>query len=98
MRWLKRKICNWLGVEHFDDSEWGEAVPLRDDMMVPVNHIESTNAIHFNVHKANGGIIVQTNFYNNTRNQKTPGLYIITDEDKLGEELAKIITMETLKQ
>jgi hypothetical protein len=86
MKWLRRKLCSWLGVESWRDHE--ESINFDEVVPVDRSHFDSNTGIHFNVYKAQGGIIVQTNFYNNTRNQKTPGLYIINDEENLGQEIA----------
>jgi hypothetical protein len=60
--------------------------------------LDSNKGIRFQVYKATGGMVVETSMYDQHRDRHTNGLYIITDDQDLGKEIAKIITMETLKQ
>lgn len=60
--------------------------------------IDSEKSIRFTVSKASGGMVVETNFYDRQRDRSQFGLYIIRDDQDLGTELGKIITMESLKQ
>jgi hypothetical protein len=43
-------------------------------------------------------MIIETNFYDRRKDQSNRSLHIITDDKDLGEEISKIITMESLKQ
>ena len=60
--------------------------------------LDSDKGIRFQVYKANGGMVVETSMYDRHKDRHHNSLYIITDEQDLGKEIAKIITMETLKQ
>ena len=59
--------------------------------------LDSDKGIRFQVYKATGGVVVETTMYDNHKDRHYHGLYIITDEQDLGKEIGKIITMETLK-
>jgi hypothetical protein len=54
------------------------------------------NSINFNVFPATGGKVVQFSTYDPVKDRHNTRLYIITDKEELGEELAQIITRETL--
>ena len=57
MRWIKKKICNWLGVERYDD--WGsveEATPVRCRNDAP-GFFERNPETNFRIYNATGGII-----------------------------------------
>lgn len=60
--------------------------------------LDNDKGIRFQVYKATGGMVVETSMYDRHKDRHFNGLYIITDDQDLGKELAKIITMETLKQ
>jgi len=60
--------------------------------------LDSDKGIRFQVYKANGGMVVETNTYDRHKDRHHTSLYIVTDDQDLGKELSKIITMETLKQ
>ena len=84
---FKQRIINWLK----DD----------DDAVYSVDRsIESgidSNGIRFHLYKASGGYVVETRFYDENTDRNKNKLYVITDEKELGDELAKIITMESLR-
>jgi len=52
--------------------------------------------LNFTIFSASGGKIVQLYSYDNKTDRNISNLYIITDKDDLGEELAQIITRESL--
>ena len=101
MNWLKLKLRNW--VNSAQDISEQEYVSMK---MATANSIgigrgptlDSDKGIRFQVYKANGGMVVETSTYDRHKDRSHSGLYIITDGKDLGQELAKIITMETLKQ
>jgi hypothetical protein len=101
MNWLKLKLRDWANSAH-DISEQ-EYVSMK---MATANSIgigrgpslDSDKGIRFQVYKANGGMVVETSTYDRQKDRSYNGLYIITDDKDLGKEIAKIITMETLKQ
>lgn len=60
-----------------------------------------SGGLRFNAYRAEGGIVVEV-FDNGELNRSSngrergPKLYIITDEQDLGHEIAKIFTIESL--
>lgn len=54
-------------------------------------------AIHFTVHVANGGRVVETRRMDRKTERSTNGLYVITNDQDFGKEIDKIITMEALR-
>ena len=59
--------------------------------------IDSDKGIRFQCYKANGGMVVETSMYDRQKDRHYNTLHIITDEQDLGKEIAKIIIMESLK-
>lgn len=57
----------------------------------------STIGMDFTVYRANGGTIIQTSMYDKKTDRSNTSLHIITDDKELGDEIAKIITYERLK-
>lgn len=57
--------------------------------------IENEEAFRFHIHPAHGGKIVEVHQYQQGKHRQN--LYIIRTEDDLGDQLAKIITMECLR-
>lgn len=59
--------------------------------------LDSNHGLNLSLHKANGGIIVETYAYDSIKDRSYRNLHIVTDEDDLGNNLSKIITMELLR-
>jgi len=98
MRWLKRKICGWLGVERFDD--WGDVddvTPIRCRNDAP-NFFERNPETNFRIYNATGGIILEVGRWDKTRQEWTTNMHIINDDDKhKTDSIAKIMTVELMK-
>ena len=86
---FKQKLRKWL----MDDSDEYGAV-LSVDSEGP--NIQS-QGFRLNVYSASGGTIVETTKYDNKKDEHRHSLHVVTDDKELGEELAKIITMESLR-
>ena len=54
------------------------------------------SAMNFTIYSATGGKVVQFNSYDARLDRHNNHLYIVTDKEDLGEELAQIITKESL--
>jgi hypothetical protein len=89
MNWLKRKLSNWV----------------NSDECIKVQTISSGNSprqiesagFNLRVYKASGGTVIETSIYDRHKDRHHNGLYVITDDKDLGQELNKIITMENLR-
>ena len=86
IKWLKRKVLHWAWSIEEDPIEVG-----RDGRVL------ETNSIRIDVYKGSGGIAIETTTYNKVKDMSFIGFYIVHDDDKLGEELSKIITAESIK-
>ena len=60
------------------------------------NFDTSAEGLNISVYNANGGKIVQTRSYDNKTDRTRNELYIIVNGENLAEELAQIITRESL--
>ena len=56
------------------------------------------NGMNFTVFGAVGGKVIQIHSYDPRTDRTTATLYIVTDKEDLGEELAQIITKESLSR
>ena len=87
---FKQKLRKWL----MDDSdEYGNNI-ISVDSEGP--NIQS-QGFRLNVYSAGGGTIIETTKYDRQKDDHRHSLHVITDDKDLGEELAKIITMESLR-
>lgn len=59
---------------------------------------DRNNGMNFTVFNATGGKVVQFATYDPVRDRHQSNLYVVTDREDLGEELAQIITRESLSR
>jgi len=57
----------------------------------------SRHRMNFTVYRANGGVLVEINRYDERRDQHHCELHIVHPDENLGEALGKIVTFESLK-
>jgi hypothetical protein len=53
--------------------------------------------MNFTVYRANGGMMVEYNRYDERKDQHHCELHIVTPDENLGDALSKIVTFESLK-
>ena len=91
IKFLKRKLRNWL-----TEDECVKDLVISSGQL-STNRIDSSNGFNLRVYKASGGTVIETSVYDRHKDRHHNGLYVITDDKDLGEELNKIITMENLR-
>jgi hypothetical protein len=88
---LRRFIRNWLMAEKVEkERSYNVATAVPYDC--------NPGSISFNIRGARGGWVVETNQYNQKSDRHISELYVLTDYETLGTELAKILSLESLKQ
>jgi hypothetical protein len=87
---FKQRIRKWLLA---DDNE---LVSMEQDSYVEADKL-SSEGMRFTLYKASGGFVIETRAYDRRKDENVNSMYVITDEKDLGEELGKIITMESLR-
>lgn len=94
-RSVRQKLRNWILKE--EDS----IVMNTKAAYVDSSYVRSTNfdnGLNFSIHKANGGLVVNVQHYDSTRDRSQSNLYVIPDDESIGDHLSKILTMENLKR
>ena len=92
-KWFRNKCkAAWEGEDTPEDIQPIAANKLASS--IPGSH---DNGIHFVIYGANGGHVVETSKYDRVKDRHQTGLHIIRDEDDLGEEISKILTLESLR-
>ena len=87
---FKQKLRKWLMDDSADHYNPGIAIDSEGP------NIQS-QGFRLNVYSASGGTIVETTKYDRQKDDHRHSLHVVTDDKDLGEELAKIITMESLR-
>jgi hypothetical protein len=91
MKWLKQRLRIWVNNTEEEDNNIYAPIAIR-------SHDEpDTNCLRFKVFKANGGTVVQTDYYDQKTDRQHNTLHVIVEGQDLGQELGKIITYESLK-
>lgn len=89
-RWLR----NWI--TNFDKDE-PETAKIGRLSVVANDDPDNEKSLQFRVWFATGGKVIQTNRYDRVKDRHFTSMYVVTDNDELGREIDKIITMESLR-
>ena len=89
---FKQRIRNWLMNDDVETDYSGNLISV--DSEGP--NIQS-QGFRLNVYSAGGGTIIETTKYDRKSDDHRHSLHVVTDDKDLGEELSKIITMESLR-
>jgi hypothetical protein len=84
---LKQRFRNWV-LNQNDDAEEYEK---------PTEERFHSDGMKLQVYKGSGGFVVEVRNYDRKRDEDNNKMYIIHDDKDLGEELGKIITMESMR-
>ena len=86
---LKQRLRNWL----MNDDQPDECYAIEDENGPDLN----SQSFRLNIYGASGGTIIETTKYDRKSDENRHSLHIVTEDKDLGQELAKIITMEQLR-
>ena len=86
MKWLKKKLRNWVNNE---DCHVPIAIRAVDE--------PDAECVRFKVFKASGGTVIQTDYYDRKNDRQHNNLHVIVEGQDFGYELGKIVTYESLK-
>lgn len=86
MKWLRKVIKKWLNTRDH------ELIARRE-----TSYNLSVDPLRINIYRATGGIVVETMFYDRTKDVSNERLHVITSDQDIGECLSHIITMESLR-
>ena len=90
MNWLRKLLSKNRKQNELSSSK--EPVAL-----VAASPSIDSRGMNFTVYRADGGYILENRVYDHKLDRSNNKLYIITDDKNLGEEIARIITFESLR-
>jgi hypothetical protein len=104
---IKQQFFNWLG-NQINRSKMelsiSEVVPnakLRRGTQLHLgdspDSVLDGVPLRLSIHRANGGVVVETRTVDRAKDRVYTELFLITEDQDLGKELADIITMNNLK-
>lgn len=91
-RRFKRWLINWLNNDEAEES-MPQVQRIRES-----EDLESNSPMRLLIHRAAGGLVVETRTYDKHKDRSHQNLHIVTHEQDLSESLSKIITMESMRQ
>lgn len=84
---LKQRIRNWIMNDSTD----------QDILVKEESPSLNSDGMRFEVYKASGGFVIETRYYDRKSDMNHNKMYVITEDKDLGNELGKIITMESMR-
>lgn len=98
MSWAKTKVRNWLAEQPEKDECVSTGIAKASTYLgSPYSNRLEGQGINFKICKATGGYVVETVTYDPNTDRSKVNLHIITDEQDMGQEIGKILTMEALR-
>jgi hypothetical protein len=92
MKWLKRKLRNWIN--EYDGEVSMKLTASRD---VEAQMCDAEPVLNFRVFSAVGGQVIEFRRYDRKNDRSDTSTYIITKDQDFGEKISKIASMEMLK-
>jgi hypothetical protein len=92
MKWLKRKLRNWI-----NDYDGEVSMKLTASRDVEAQMCDAEPILNFRVFSAVGGQVVEFRRYDRKTDRSDTSTYIITKDQDFGEKISKIASMEMLK-
>ena len=87
---LKQRIRNWLMDR--DDGAVIQPSPVDRD-----GDKLQGEGLRFSVYRASGGFVIECRQYDRIKDRHLNSIYIVTEEEDLGNKIGQIITMESLR-
>jgi len=87
------KLKQWL---QFRKSYHDLKMSRQAELTISSNQPLGDEPIRLSIYNASGGFVIETRTYDSKKDQSKTNLYIVTDTEKMGEELSKIITLTSL--
>ena len=88
---FKRWLRNWLNDENKEPAQLGIG------RLVENPELSTEAPMRLMVHKASGGLVIETRVYDGVKERSHQRLHIVTPEQDLGQSISRIITMESLR-
>lgn len=92
---IKQSFKNWLRT--WINDEGREEAKLAPSRLVESNELDSNSPMRIIIHRAAGGMVVETRTYDRIKDRHNQNLHIVSHDQDLAEALSKIITMESLR-
>ena len=88
-------IRNWIRnyfVNFDSDRELRPVLAVEDE-----SPSLQSNGMRFQVYKAHGGFVIETTHWDRRKDERNHNIYIVKEDDSLGDKIGQILTMESLR-
>jgi hypothetical protein len=96
MNWLKRRLRNWVN-SAYDERANKVQSTHRGLAIASEGETLGSEPMRLSIYRANGGTIVETRVYDRQKDRNSNQLHIVSHDDDLGQSIAKIIMLESLR-
>jgi len=79
-------------------SQTSQGLCPKEEYIISDDISNHNNGMRFTIYDATGGKVVQFSQYDKVKDRHYSSLYIIRDEDNMGQELSQIILREQLSK
>jgi len=86
---FKRWLRNWLN----DEDKQLQIIGRVEES----HELNTESPMRLTIHKALGGIVIETRIYDPVKDRSHQRLHIVAPEQDLGQSISRIITMESLR-
>lgn len=90
MKWLKRRLRNWLNEPNCDGSN--KVVSIRE-----TDYVEADPIINFRIFSAQNGKILEFSKYDKAKDRHERSVYIINKDEDVAEKVGKCLSLELLR-
>ena len=97
MKWLKKKLRNWVDDAREYPDEAKGVIGLRSSRDVEAGMCDAEPILNFRVFSAVGGQVVEFRRYDRKTDRSDTTTYIIHKDQDFGEKISKIANLELLK-
>lgn len=99
---FRQRLINWL--QQGDESKEGNAGMIQNPLVSSRGSEDDyyglsteKNAVRFTVHRATGGYVVESRFYDEKQDRNNYNLHIITKDEDFAKELGHAVFMDLMK-
>lgn len=99
MKWLKRKIYNWVQEIERDPKSINSRLYLTESVSCESERArpEGMPVLSFRVYSANNGQVLEFSHYDSQRDRSNNSVYLIPEDENIADYVAKCVTLESLR-